>query len=70
MKFCNFENIIITLWQQLFIDVYAQVIDKSPLIKDMMKTLHDKVKEEVNLQKEVAKVIGSLEMVFTKGMMK
>ncbi|RHZ77413.1 hypothetical protein Glove_180g119 [Diversispora epigaea] len=55
---------------EVLIDVYAPVIDKSPLIKNMIESLRDKVKGEVNLQKEVAKVIGSLEMVFAKGMMK
>ncbi|CAG8432709.1 5691_t:CDS:10 [Diversispora eburnea] len=50
---------------EVLIDVYAPVIDKSPLIKNMIESLRDKVRGEVNLQKEVAKVIGSLEMMVT-----
>ncbi|CAG8501418.1 3271_t:CDS:10 [Scutellospora calospora] len=52
----------------VIIDVYSSVIWKSPLIKKLMVSLHTKVKMEINLQKEIAKVIGSLEMV-AKGSM-
>ncbi|CAG8822933.1 5885_t:CDS:10 [Gigaspora margarita] len=39
------------------------VIYKSPLIEKLIVNLHAKVKTEMNLQKEIAKIIGSLEMV-------
>ncbi|RIB22952.1 WD40-repeat-containing domain protein [Gigaspora rosea] len=47
----------------VIIDVYSSVIYKSPLIEKLIVNLHSKVKTEMNLQKEIAKIIGSLEMV-------
>ncbi|CAG8528598.1 13544_t:CDS:10 [Acaulospora morrowiae] len=52
---------------EVIIEIYAPVIDSSPLIKKLIESLHAKVKREVALQKEISKVIGSLEMVFAKG---
>ncbi|CAG8645358.1 9270_t:CDS:10, partial [Cetraspora pellucida] len=52
----------------VIIDAYSSVICKSPLIEKLMINLYDKVKAEMNLQKEITKFIGSLEMV-AKGSM-
>ncbi|CAG8770287.1 1953_t:CDS:2, partial [Cetraspora pellucida] len=46
----------------VIIDAYSSVICKSPLIEKLMINLYDKVKAEMNLQKEITKFIGSLEM--------
>ena len=46
------------------LELYSPVIGQSSDITKLINTLHQKVKDEISLQKEVAKVIGSVEMIF------
>ncbi|KAL1917697.1 uncharacterized protein VTP21DRAFT_3531 [Calcarisporiella thermophila] len=48
------------------IDMYRPVLGQSPLIDELMFRLRDKVRQEIAFQKEVLKVVGSLEMLFSK----
>ena len=44
--------------------MYAPVIGQSPLIDTLFIKLRKKVDEELEFQKELTKVMGSLEMMF------
>ena len=49
------------------LEIYSPVIGQSPAITKLVGTLHQKVKDEISIQKEIAKVIGSIEMIFAGG---
>ncbi len=49
------------------LELYSPVIGQSPTITNLINTLHQKVKDEISIQKEIAKVIGSIEMIFAGG---
>ncbi|PKY37387.1 WD40 repeat-like protein [Rhizophagus irregularis] len=52
---------------QVILELYSPVIGQSSEITKLINILHQKVKNEISLQKEIAKVIGSVEMIFAGG---
>ncbi|CAI2179637.1 19780_t:CDS:10 [Funneliformis geosporum] len=52
---------------QVILELYSPVIGQSSTITNLIKTLHQKVKGEISIQLEMAKVIGSVEMIFAGG---
>ncbi|CAG8593426.1 17201_t:CDS:2 [Funneliformis caledonium] len=52
---------------QVILELYSPVIGQSHTITNLIKTLHQKVKDEISIQLEMAKVIGSVEMIFNGG---
>jgi U3 small nucleolar RNA-associated protein 15 len=52
---------------QVIVELYAPVIGQSSDITKLINTLHQKVKDEISIQKEIAKIIGSVEMIFAGG---
>lgn len=46
--------------------MYTPVLGQSPLIDELFHRLREKVKQEILFQKELAKIVGALEMVFAK----
>ena len=49
------------------LELYSPVIGQSPNITKLINTLYQKVKDEISIQKEITKVIGSVEMIFAGG---
>ncbi|CAG8619716.1 4868_t:CDS:2, partial [Paraglomus brasilianum] len=49
------------------LDMYASVLSKSPIIEKLISKLRDKVQHEVKIQTELSKVLGSLQMIMSKG---
>ncbi|CAJ0922523.1 19442_t:CDS:10 [Entrophospora sp. SA101] len=68
MKWINdpkYTELLIDVGNLIF-EIYGQVICQSPKIQELLQSLKAKVKKELEVQKEIFKVIGSLEMLFAK----
>lgn len=48
------------------IDCYTRVFGQSPLIDDLLSRLTTKVKQEIQLQKDLIETMATLDMLFTK----
>jgi len=46
--------------------MYTPVLGQSPLIDELFQRLCEKVRHEIAFQKELARVLGSLQMVFAR----
>ncbi|CAG8648918.1 6294_t:CDS:2, partial [Paraglomus occultum] len=49
------------------LDMYASVLSQSPIIEKLISKLRTKVQQEVKIQTELSKVLGSLQMIMSKG---
>lgn len=49
-----------------FVDCYTRVFGQSPLIDDLLSRLTVKVKQEIQLQKDLIETMATLDMLFTK----
>lgn len=49
-----------------YIDCYTRVFGQSPLIDDLLSRLTIKVKQEIQLQKDLIETMATLDMLFTK----
>ncbi|RUP43652.1 WD40-repeat-containing domain protein [Jimgerdemannia flammicorona] len=61
----KYTNLLIDV-ANVVIDMYSPVLGQSQFIDELFHRLCDKVKQEINFQKELVKVVGALEMVFAK----
>lgn len=50
----------------LSLDCYTRVFGQSPLIDDLLSRLTVKVKQEIQLQKDLIETIATLDMLFAK----
>ncbi|KAK9712599.1 U3 small nucleolar RNA-associated protein 15 [Basidiobolus ranarum] len=50
----------------VILDMYSVVLGQSPLIDELFQSLNERIKKEINFQKDLMKVIGSLDMLFSK----
>lgn len=49
-----------------YVDCYTRVFGQSPLIDDLLSRLTVKVKQEIQLQKDLIETMAALDMLFTK----
>ena len=47
--------------------MYASVLSQSPIVEKLISKLRTKVQREVKIQTELSKVLGSLQMIMSKG---
>ena len=61
----RFTNLLVDV-SEAVIDCYTRVFGQSPLIDDLLSRLTVKVKQEIQLQKDLIETMATLDMLFTK----
>ncbi|RCH83564.1 snoRNA-binding rRNA-processing protein [Rhizopus azygosporus] len=61
----RYTNLLVDV-SEAVIDCYTRVFGQSPLIDDLLSRLTVKVKQEIQLQKDLIETMAALDMLFTK----